>query len=691
MANKLITPSFRTHIANQFKESFSESANTIYYMFAAKSTPYENEPTVPDATADIDTVLYQTFDELIFGKHITPTDVSSMLREVSWTTNTIYDIYDGADALLETKDFYVVVFENGNSYNVFKCLNNSGGAPSTAAPSLSETSADDELYQTGDGYQWKYMFSIPVSSYNKFAANDFIPIVANTTVQAAAANGAIETIVVENPGINYNSYAEGRIKEAAVSGNTLAYSLSGEKFRDVELVLNMTPTANSFSDYLNEKVTSTDSNGKVARGIVVDIDTSNNKLRLHRVRGTFKPGVIAIGSSSNTHGTILSVTRLTEDISANTDFYKNNSIYITSGDAAGQVRTVTEYSVTGDDRLVYVNAPFDPIPDQQDDFYIGPRVLIDGDGEGAVAIANIDESANSVLSIEVVSRGANYSYANVSIIANTGLQDVGGVSITANTASVRAILAPQGGHGSNPIEELFSTRVGVGVEFANTESNTISVENDFRKVGILKEPRFANTVLTVVSTTAIVDGLTLTQNTSGATATVSARNVDGTGTLRVNNIRGFFVTGQDVVASNSTNSSIASTSVTAIDRSIETFEQMYKYTVTIIDNGDGTSFSEDDYVFQEQTLSSGYIHSIKTVSGTTTISLVDVKGNFSISDAATGSTQTFRNNDGAEAELTGEIKPDLHDNQGQVIYIENGEAISRASNQTEKLKLILEF
>lgn len=687
MANKLITPSFRVHIANQFKESFDEEANTIYYMFAGKSTPYINEPIVPDVTGDLDSVLYQSFDEMIFGKHIKPTDVANMIREIQWIEGTVYDIYDDDDPVLETKDFYISVLDGTSQYTVFKCLNNNNGAQSVVAPTINETEAEDVLYQTSDGYQWKYMYTIPISIYNQFAANGFIPVVANTEVTNAAANGAIETILVEQGGMNYNSYAEGKIKEATVSGNTLAYSIYGEMYKDVDLIVDPY-VGKLFSDFVHERVVSYDSQGNEASGIIVDIDEANNRLRLHRVDGTFKSGSEVVGDTSKIVGTILSVTRLTEEISANTDFYKNSSIYISTGRGAGQVKKVSEYSVTGDDRLVYIDSPFDIEPQDQDDFYIGPRVRIDGDGYGAEAIAIVNESANAINNIQITSRGQDYSYANITIEANTGLQDREGVSISANTAQARAVIPPQGGHGFDPVEELYATRIGIGAKFENDERGTITVDNDFRKIGIIKEPRFANTVLTLDTTSFIDPFVDIIQDTTGATASVTARNQDGDNTVRLGMIRGFFESGYPIVAIQDTTKTA---NVLSVDRSLDTFEQLYKYSVNIIDNGDGSAFTEDDYVFQTETLSSGYIHSINNIDGETIITLVNVKGHFSISDTATGFIRTFVGENGAEAELLGEIKPDLEDNQGQVIYIENSDPIQRDISQTEKVKLILEF
>jgi hypothetical protein len=59
-----------------------------------------------------------------------------------------------------------------------------------------------------------------------------------------------------------------------------------------------------------------------------------------------------------------------------------------------------------------------------------------------------------------------------------------------NTAILRPIISPKNGHGFNSAVELNSKQLCVSVTFANTESNTIVASNDFRQVGIIKDPIF---------------------------------------------------------------------------------------------------------------------------------------------------------------------------------------------------------
>ena len=86
---KLITQNFKTHAARQFVESFNESANTIYYATAHKSTPFTNDsaPPTPENTSNY--THYELYDDVLFGKHITPADVTHMVKNIPWVSGTV--------------------------------------------------------------------------------------------------------------------------------------------------------------------------------------------------------------------------------------------------------------------------------------------------------------------------------------------------------------------------------------------------------------------------------------------------------------------------------------------------------------------------------------------------------------------------------------------------------------------------
>ena len=602
---KILTNNFSTYQAELFHDSFDAAANNNYYMFAARSLPFGNDADPPNPELSIQKSYYEIYDEMLFGKKVDADDVYRVIRNRAWVSGTVYDIYDPEDSDLHEKPFFTITKESAE-YSVFKCLDNKNRTPSTDRPLKSETSPDDEYYSTNDGYVWKYMFSIPQNLYDDFATLNFFPVVPDANVAANSVAGSIESYIIERDGINYNSYANGHIREAAVAGNNLIMALESD----------------------------------------------------------------------------------TSDLSANTDFYKNNSIYIRSGRGAGQVRVVAEYIVTGSERRILVNEEFETLPDRTSVFEIGPRIHILGDGYEAAAIATVNTSANSIHSIEVVNRGYGYTFAEAQILANTGYIDAQSNSvILADTASIKAIVSPKGGHGSDPYDELYARGVVVSATFDGNENQTIPASNDFRKFGLLKNPLFSNTVLTVDSAIGFADGNKIQQGS--ATAEISAVNADGDNTIRLRNIHGQFVTGAEVITSNTSNSEIASTSVTAIDRDLNTFNQVQTFSVDITDQGpQGTSFRQDELVTQPVTGATGYVFSANT----TIMTLANVKGHFSVSDDASNDVQEMFGQDSkAVAKVTGEVLGDLHDGSGEVLYVENMEPVSRNTDQKERVKIIFEF
>lgn len=764
---KLITQNFKTHAAKQFVESFSESSNTIYYIGAHKSTPFSDDNSPPDPTTNVSDTHYTLYDELIFGKHVTPADIAHMIRNEQWVSGTVYDMYDNTVESLETKNFYVISPES-SSYHVFKCLNNNGGVPSTDQPLFSETSADDEIYLTTDGYQWKYMYSITNNQYSKFATSDYAPVFVNANVTGNAVSGSIETILIETAGSNYNSFAAGTVKESAVAGNNLIYSLNSDKYLDYELTLD------DATGFVEEKVTSLNPNGRYANGVILAV-YANNTIRVTNVNRAFVVGRTITGTSSSSTATIASLQKLTTALSANTDFYKNNSFYIRSGRGAGQLRTITEYIVTGDERRVLLNAPLNPLPDSASEFEIGPRVIITGDGVNANAIATVSPTANSVAEIEIINSGSHYTYADITIIANTGLLDAASnLAISTTSAVARAIISPPGGHGSDIVNELYANRVGIGMQIANTESSTIPATNDYRKITLIKDPLFANVELTLASSVAssFTAGEVVVQANTGATGTITNRDGD---VLRLTNITGFFVTGANVAGATSSYSA----NVTSIDKSFSTFDQREIYQVeTIYAGPNDNGFALDELVIQVglQQLSSnvvsltlnqssylyndaevitqantgatgiisnrvnntitlynvsgefaignstvnyitggtanvastvqdvdntfqanalGYIHSLNSAgANSTVIGLTGTKGFFSISDDASGTINTFvGQTNKAETKITGRVYDynSLVDGSGEFLFVENFSPITRNSDQTEKIKLIIEF
>ena len=209
---KLVKSNLNTHNAKQFVESFDESANSIYYVYLGKHTAFTDDNNPPTANNSEESSFYDQYRNMIYGKHISPSDASHMIDRNNWTSGRVYTQYDHREGDLQNKEFHAVVQEANNNYSVFKCLFNNNGGESTDSPTKTETAANDDLYiTTADKYQWKYMYELTEAEFNKFATTDKIPLKIDTEVTGNAVSGAIDIVDVNSGGSRYNAVANGVI------------------------------------------------------------------------------------------------------------------------------------------------------------------------------------------------------------------------------------------------------------------------------------------------------------------------------------------------------------------------------------------------------------------------------------------------------------------------------------------------
>lgn len=591
MSTQLITNYFRLHNVKQFKESVNEVANSVYYVFTAKSTPYSTgDESIPTIENTENTILYNPYSEMLFGKRVGVSDIASVIERYDWTPNTVYTAYRN-DTIIIDQPFYACV-NNGSSYNVFKCLDNNGGVPSTIPPDATQTAPNDEYYSTSDGYVWKYMYSVDATTFDKFKTNSVIPVFANTAVAGNAVSGAIEVIIVNTRGSNYNTFI-----------------------------------SNSF--------------------ISTDL----------RVGGS---GVIY---------------NIANNAAATSGFYVGSFIYLKTGPGSGEGRRIVDYNVTGTTKSITVASAFNTPPTTATTYEITPGVAITGDGSNAVARAIVNTAAsNSIVRIEILNRGRDYSYAYATVTGNTG-----GVS---NAASLTAVLGPKGGHGSDPEHELNATGVCISVSFANSETGTIPISNDYRQLGLIKDPLFANVLITTTGITGSFQvGEIVTQANTLATGVVAAWN--NISTLQLTNVNGIILTGNTTVnyltgANSGTTAGVSTYQINGAVKNFNTFDQRHKFSFLPVSG----VFEQDETVYQTtMNQANGFFHS----NNDTTLFLTSVKGTLNTGETIVG------NKTGATANLLFFLPPDLVVGSGEVMYIENVLPITRANNQTETTKFVLQF
>lgn len=411
----LVTSKFKTHTISQIIESLTEPANTSYYLLVGDHIPYTGgDSEIPNVTESVENVFLKPYQTGIFGKRISSSDLSFMIKRYDWTSNTVYEMYDEQDDELQDKQFYVVTSDESNFF-VYKVLDNNNGAPSIQKPTDILESACNFI-TTSDGYKWKLMCIMSSSFFQKFATDEFMPIVTSSNVASNSTPGAIDVVKITYPGSGYVT------------------SLSGQ-FNVDDLRFSI-PT---FS-----------------------------------------------GGSTNY--------RLIPTASSNNGFYVGSAMYISSGTGSGQLKKITSY-IGGSTKVITVESDFNIPPDSTSSYLIAPYVEIKGDGTNAEGYAVVSNNAtvNSFIqNVVITNRGESYTYGQAIISGNTG-----GIS---NSAVIRPIIPPKGGHGSNGDKELFSSYLGISVNLSNNENGFVTTENDYRSVSILKDPLFNGVTLTLANT-----------------------------------------------------------------------------------------------------------------------------------------------------------------------------------------------
>ena len=65
-----------------------------------------------------------------------------------------------------------------STYDVYKCIDNNGGAASTVEPTGNKSTS---VFSTGDSYKWKYMYSLTADEQTNFLSTDFMHVSTEST------------------------------------------------------------------------------------------------------------------------------------------------------------------------------------------------------------------------------------------------------------------------------------------------------------------------------------------------------------------------------------------------------------------------------------------------------------------------------------------------------------------------------
>jgi hypothetical protein len=180
------------------------------YCFLARVDPWpdENNPSMP--TQDVKAIK-SVFKNMFVARHITSNQISPVIKRVDWSSGTSYDAYDDTVDMfaLDNNGNPMFSFYIKNSYDqVFKCLWNNNGQPSTVEPYFQPGNySTNNIFQGADMYKWKYMYTIDAGSKLKFMDTSWIPVPVGSNTPnpfTPAGSGSIDVINVINGGQLYD-------------------------------------------------------------------------------------------------------------------------------------------------------------------------------------------------------------------------------------------------------------------------------------------------------------------------------------------------------------------------------------------------------------------------------------------------------------------------------------------------------
>ena len=234
----IITDQFRIINANTFVDDVT-SGNNSYYTFLSLANPTAvgfgrtgtwNSTTVQPPSPE-DSINYNNhvYDTMLFGRKIFPGDVRRLIRKIAWTKGTSYDMYRhdynvtsrslvSNSSRLYSANYYVI----NEDFRVYVCINNgSAGFTTTANASLDEPTFTDlepsAAGVSGDGYLWKYLFTVPPSDIVKFDSTEYVAVpndwlttttndvkVVRDNGDSAVNNNQIKVVSIDEPGEGYS-------------------------------------------------------------------------------------------------------------------------------------------------------------------------------------------------------------------------------------------------------------------------------------------------------------------------------------------------------------------------------------------------------------------------------------------------------------------------------------------------------
>lgn len=517
------------HYINQANSFITDIRNNRngYYMFAARPQPWANSSGGDDDTAIIDAnnsvaqVDQSVYDDALYGKLLVDSDVSNLIPRYDWVADTVYDVYDQTDANLYARQFYVIT----DKYEVYKCIDNNNSANSYVKPTLTSPTG---TFKTGDGYVWKYMYTIDATANAKFTTANYIPVSTNAAVQGNTTPGSIDVIKITNGGNSYyvyeTGYIDGMINPSVVQlpltasntddyyVNSSIYLKSGFGAGQVREISSSNGTSkqivvNQQFDYYN-RLDLANIQGTVATGYFVE--QPYDDISYLYARGYFNiDGTVAQSDNGTTGKVVASNTSIIQVTRYDTAVLFENGYPIVDTSQSGSLKVGTvSVGNTGACNLAFVTYA-------GSGYAANATVTVTANGSGSGAVVNAQSNATGkITAVKVQTPGTLYFLPPTLTIAaptaqtfnaNTAVDETNDVITLATAARFEAndLITYTVAIGNTAIGGL-SNGTTYYVDFANATTVALKTTSTGSRIALTKGPTQTGHTLQGQTATAIM-------------------------------------------------------------------------------------------------------------------------------------------------------------------------------------------
>jgi hypothetical protein len=700
----------RSLVDTVYNEFLSRRSNYYYFIGNILEWPDPLIPGSPEVTQEYERY---TRNGILSVKKINLRDVSYVVPRINWSSGETYDQYDGnysesftsesGATSLKSSNFYVLT----STFGVYKCIFNNNGSASTVEPS----GQDITMLTTADGYVWKYLYSIPLSSQNRFLTVDYMPVQRAVT-NAYYSKGEVSSITIDNAGLGYRGNAEVSL---SVSGQFLGGTGNS--------IANLTPVLNTAGEFIDVIIKNAGANYKTATINIVDNlgAGSSHYNNISNVR-IFNPGAgynTPAAANTTVSITTTGAVQPTANAFANLIFSSNSLVDIVLTNkgngytTAARNNTTITIATTGSTQPtsnasanlffatsalltpVIVNGSIHSvlIEDEGTGYSSNIQTTISaiGDGVGFVATPYVNTSGQ-VEDIIIESRGNGYTHLDITIASATG----NGANAFANLSTddldtlqtVVELSAVNGG-----IHAFRVSNVGNGYSYAN-----VIVTGDGE--GFTGTPVIVNNTISYITVTTPGLGytyanVTLTGNGSNANASAIISPFNGHGsdpvrelfadtlmfTSTINNEKNHGIDVQNdyrqygiIKDLKKHNSGLAFANVIG--------SSCYLLTMDTV-----SGLARDSILTHTASNSKRYFEIVEVISTSKQI-LIQDKNNH---DIGIGDVLTDETSDLDYTVATINKNPDINKFSGDLLYIDNRTAVSHSAQQLVTLRTVIKL